>query len=148
MFSRWSLNRISYSSGIWIWMSILAIDYITSLYVYTILWTNSWIGNWWTLTALELWIWHTFVVVLVRVTLQVLQVYAITVWWSCSWGWSLHSKIGVAGWAIWSYSHCWVMLVKLTPITYQNLFLIILYHTLILQLLLLFYSLLCSWCAM
>ena len=133
------LNWISHSSWIWIWMPIFAIYYSACLNMNTVFRTNSWVCYWRTLTTLKLWIWHTFIVVLIRIILQVLHIYAVSIGCcSCRCRCLHYLRIVLI---LRSNSHCWIMLV-ITTITHQNL-LIIAYHTLVLKLLLLVLLLRC-----
>jgi hypothetical protein len=117
-----TLNRIRYSSRIWIRMSILISYHRTCLNMNAVLWTNSWIGYRTTLTTLEFWVWHALVVILVRILLNILEIYWISIrlrLTSC-WSWTLHYQIclmvGIL-WSIWwdatqLHSHSWVVLVE------------------------------------
>jgi len=136
-----SLNWISHSSRIWIRMTIFAIYYSACLNMNTVFRTNSWVCYWRTLTTLKLWIGHTFIVILIWVILQILHIYAVSIWCCSCRCRCLHPYLSIAL-VLWRNAHCWIMLV-VTSITHQNL-LIIVYHTLVLNLLLLI-LLLCCW---
>ena len=120
MFRGWTLNRIGNCSWIWISMSILVSYHRTCLNVNAVLWTYSRIRDRTTLTTLEFWIRHAFIVILVRVLLNLLQINWIPVWLSsCRCG-TLHYQIGlmlIIMRSIWRnstnlHSHGWIMLVK------------------------------------
>ena len=119
VFSWWTLNWISNSSWIWIWMSILISNHRTSLYMNAVLWTYPRVSNRTALTALVFGIRHAFIVVLVRILLNIVQINWIPVWLSSCRSWTLHYHICVMitvlrsiWWNSVLYSHCWIMLVK------------------------------------
>ena len=121
MFSRWALYRISYRSRIWIWMTVLISDHWSCLNVNAVLWTYSRISYRTALTALEFGIWHAFIVVLIWVLLNILEIDGITVRLSSCRSWTLHYQVCLVMTilrSIWSNSkaclnsHGWIMLVK------------------------------------
>lgn len=101
-------------------MSVLVSYHRTCLNVNAVLWTYSRIRDRTTLTTLEFWIWHTFVVILVRVLLNLLQINWIPVWLSSCRSGTLHYQIGlmlIIMRSIWRnstnlHSHGWIVLVK------------------------------------
>ena len=108
-------------------MSIFIRDYRTSLNMNTIFRTNSRICYWTTLTTLIFWIWHTFVVILVRILLNIIQIYRISVWLTGCRSWALHNDIRsmiTILCCIWRYSilntHRWIMLVKNLMLSNDN----------------------------
>ena len=101
-------------------MSILVSYHRTCLNVNAVLWTYSRIRDRTTLTTLEFWIRHAFIVILIRVLLNLLQINWIPVWLSSCWCGTLHYQIGlmlIIMRSIWRnstnlHSHGWIMLVK------------------------------------
>ena len=113
MFIRRTLNRIGNGPGVWIRMPILICYHSSSIYMYAIFRTHSRISDRATLTTLEFWIWHTFVVVLIRIVLNILEINWIAIWLSRGRSWTLH-QIVVLVIRCYSlhHSHSWIMLVE------------------------------------
>ena len=119
MFSWRTLYRISNCSWVRIWMAIFIRDYWTSLNMNTIFRTYSRICNGTALTALIFWIWHRFVVILVRILLNIVKINRIPIGLCSRRSWTLHHHIRPMIYilrSVWRnsilYSHRWIMLVK------------------------------------
>ena len=143
VFSWGTLNGISYCSRIWVWVAIFIGDYWTSLYMNAVFWTNPGIRDRTALTTLVFWIWHAFIVVLIRILLNIVQINWIPVGLSSCRSWTLHYHILLMitvlrsiGWNCAVYSHCGIVLVKNLLLSDNNL----IWHRLFLQNLLLFRS--------
>ena len=100
-------------------MSILISNHRTSLYMNAVLWTHPRVSNRTALTALVFGIRHAFIVVLVRILLNIVHINGIPVGLSSCRSWTLHYHICVMitvlrsiWWNSILYSHCWIMLVK------------------------------------
>jgi len=138
VFSWRTLNRISNCSRIRIWMTIFIRYYRTSLNVNAVFWRYSGVCNRTTLTTLIFWIWHWFIVILVRILLNIIKIDWISIALGSCTCWTQHtSSMILVLWRIWQYSilysHCWIMLLKnllLTDydvvgcLTFQNLLLL------------------------
>ena len=147
MFGWGTLNRISYSSIIWIWVSIFIGNYWTSLYMNAVFWTNPRIRDRTALTTLVFRIWHAFIVVLIRILLDIVQINWIPVGLSSCRSWTLHYHILLMitilrsiWWNCVAYSHSGIVLVKNLLLSDNNLIWRRLCIALFLQNLLLFRS--------
>lgn len=100
-------------------MSILIGNHGTSLNMNAVFWTNPGICDRTALTTLVFWIWHAFIVVLIRILLNIVQINWIPVGLSSCRSWTLHYHILLMitilrsiWWNCAVYSHCRIVLVK------------------------------------
>ena len=128
VFSWGTLNRISYGSRIWVGVAIFIGDYGTSLNVNAVFWTNPGIRDRTALTTLVFRIWHAFIVVLIRILLDIVQINWIPVGLSSCRSWTLHYHILLMitilrsiWWNCVVYSHCGIVLVKNLLLSDNNL---------------------------
>lgn len=129
MLSWGTLYRICNSSTIWIWVSVLICNHRTSLDMNTVFRAYSRISDWTTLATLKFWIWHTFIVILIWVLLNILKINGISVGLGSCRSRALHYQIWlvlrILLCIIWRYSirhtHCWIMLVEHLLLSNYNL---------------------------